>query len=64
MSHELKYFFLRLLVLLILTPIAGFALFRYFEYFERIWKANNRRKKWLMTCGLFFIMACLGGFLQ
>jgi hypothetical protein len=64
MSHEFKFFFIKLAVLLALTPILGFALFRYFEYFEQIWKTNNRRKKWLMTCGLFFMLACIGGFLQ
>lgn len=64
MAHELKFFFLKLFALVALTPILGFGLFRYFEYFELVWKGDNRRKKWLMTCGLFFILACLGGFLR
>jgi hypothetical protein len=64
MSYELKFFLVKLVTLLALTPILGYGLFRYFEYFEQVWKTNNRRKKWLITCGLFFILACLGGFLQ
>jgi hypothetical protein len=64
MSHELKFFAIRLAVLLVLTPILGFFLLRYFEYFEKVWKTNDRRKKWLVTCGIFFMLACIGGWLQ
>jgi len=64
MDHGLKFFLIRLSVLLVLTPLMGFGLFRFFEYFEQVWKTNNRRKKWLVTCMLFFMLACLGGFLQ
>jgi len=64
MDHGLKFFLIRLGVLLVLTPLMGFGLFRFFEYFEQVWKTNNRRKKWLVTCMLFFMLACLGGFLQ
>jgi len=42
----------------------GFFLLRYFEYFEKIWKTKNQKKKWLMTCGFFFIIACLSGWLR
>jgi len=64
MSYELKFFFIKLAALLALTPFIGYGLLCYFEYFEKIWKSNNRRKKWLLTCVLFFVIACLGGFLQ
>lgn len=64
MSHELKLLLIKLAALLALTPLAGFGLLRYFEYYEQIWKTNNRKKKWIATCILFFILACLGGFLQ
>ncbi len=63
MQYALKIFFVKLGVLLFLTPIAGYGLMRYLEYFEQVWKTNNRLKKWLATCVLFFIIACLGGFL-
>jgi hypothetical protein len=64
MNHELKFFLIKLAVLLCLTPVIGFCLFRYFEYFEKVWKTNNRRKKWFATCGIFFILACIAGWLQ
>lgn len=64
MNHEWKFFLIRLAALLVLTPFIGFCFLRYFEYLEKIWKTNNRRKKWLMMCILVFTLACIGGFLR
>lgn len=40
MSHELKFFLIKLATLLVLTPILGFGLLHYFEYFEKVWKTK------------------------
>jgi hypothetical protein len=47
-----------------MTPFIGYALMRYFEYFEKVWKSNNRRNKWLATCGFFIVLAALAGWFQ
>lgn len=63
MSCELKFFLIRLIVLIVLTPLAGFVFLHYTEYVEKTWKMNNRRKKWFILCQIFFLLACLGGWL-
>lgn len=64
MSDELIWFLIKLATLLVLTPFGGFAFLLFLDYFEKISKDNNRRKKWLAMCCLFFTIAVLGGFLQ
>jgi hypothetical protein len=64
MTPELKKFLIKFVGLLITTPIMGFCLLLNFEYFEKIWKQNNRRKKWLVMCGVFFLLACISGWLR
>jgi hypothetical protein len=64
MSHECKFFFIRLFLLLFLTPFLGFCFLRYFEYFEKVWKTGSRRKKWLMMCILVFMLEVMSGFLR
>ena len=64
MGHDLKFFLIKLAALLVLTPILGYFLLCYLEYFEKIWKTNDRKKKWLVTCVLFFMLVCIGGWLQ
>jgi hypothetical protein len=63
MSHELKFFFIRLGALILVSPLIGFFLVRFFEHFEKIWKSGSRRKKWLMMSSFIFMLACFGGFL-
>ena len=64
MNYELKFFFIKLIVLIIITPLLGFLFLCYFEYFEKVWKSNNRRNKWWMMCTLIFILIVIGGWLQ
>ena len=42
MSHELKFFLLRLGTLLVLTPILGFCLMRFLEYFVQVWQSKKK----------------------
>lgn len=64
MSHELKFFLIRLSVLIILSPVLGFFLYRFLEYFEACWKTGSKKKRWAVSSLLFFMLACIGGFLQ
>ena len=64
MGHELKFFAIKLLGVLILMPFMGFIFLQLFERAEKAWKTNNRRKRWYVMCGVFFILACIGGWLQ
>lgn len=63
MSYELKHFLIRLSILIVLSPLFGFFLLRYADHFEKVWKTGNRRKKWMLMSGLFFLLACIGGWL-
>jgi hypothetical protein len=64
MGHELKIFAIRFLCLLLVTPVMGWVVMICAEKFEKSWKTNNRRKKWLVSCGLFMLLAAIGGWLQ
>jgi H+/Cl- antiporter ClcA len=64
MNHQTKQFLIKFAIILIMTPFIGYALMRYFEYFEKVWKSNNRRNKWLATCGFFIVLAALAGWFQ
>jgi hypothetical protein len=64
MSHEWKWFLIKLIILILLSPMIGFGLLRTFEYFERVWKTGNRKKRWVITSVLFFMLACIGGWLR
>jgi hypothetical protein len=61
---ELRVFGIKLATTLIATPIMGWVIMKCAEGFEKYWKTNNRRKKWLVSCGLFLLLAAIGGWLQ
>lgn len=46
---------------LVATPIMGWGIMRCAEQFEKAWKTNNRKTKWLASCGLFLVLAALSG---
>lgn len=62
--HELRIIGIKLVGLLIMTPIAGCLLLRVAEHWEKEWKSGNQKKKWLVMCGVFFILAIIGGWLR
>jgi len=64
MSAELKILTIKLVGLLIMTPIMGYGLLRCVESLEKAWKSNNRRKRWFVMCGVFFLLATIGGWLR
>ena len=61
MDNELKLLAIRVGFTLLITPLMGYALMICAEKFERTWKTNNRKKRWLATCGAFLILAALSG---
>ncbi len=64
MNHELKVFTIRFFGVLLAAPIMGWGIMICAEKFEKSWKSNNRRKKWLASCGIFLILAGIGGWLR
>lgn len=64
MELSIKMFFLKLIVILVITPGGGYLLLRVAESLEKEWKSNDRRKKWVAMCGVFFLLACIGGWLR
>jgi hypothetical protein len=64
MNHELKIFCIKLAGTLIITPVMGWVIMICGEKFEAGWKSNKRRKKWLVSCGLFLVLAGIGGWLR
>ena len=64
MEYELKMIALKLVVMLLAAPFAGWIIMLSAERFEKSWKTNNRRKKWLASCGIFLILAAIGGWLR
>lgn len=64
MEAELIKIGIRLIGILLITPIMGYGMLKSFDLLERAWKSNNRRKRWLVMCGLFFFLAVIGGWLQ
>ena len=64
MAYEPKIFAIKLAGILLLTPLMGYGLLRCAESFEKAWKLNNRRKRWLAMCGVFFLLAAIGGWLR
>jgi hypothetical protein len=63
-GSELRTLGLRLMGLLILTPFFGYLLLIAFEKSIKEWKSGNRRKRWIVMCGVFFILASIGGWLR
>ena len=64
MRQELIRIAIRVIGTLIVTPIMGYLLLGTAEIVEKAWKTNNRRKKWLAMCGVFFILAGIGGWFR
>ena len=64
MSHELKIFAIKFIGLVLLTPVMGFGVMICIEKFEKSWQTNSRKKKWLASCGLFFVLAAISGWLR
>jgi antibiotic biosynthesis monooxygenase (ABM) superfamily enzyme len=61
MNHELKMFAIKLVGTLLATPLMGWGLMVVAEKFEASWKTNNRKKKWLASCGIFLVLAAISG---
>jgi hypothetical protein len=61
---EFKMIGMRLLGLAVLTPVMGYLFLLAFEKSEKEWKSGSRRKKWIVMCGIFFIIASIGGWLR
>ena len=64
MNPELKFFLIKLAGILLAAPIMGWGILLCAESFEKAWKTNNRRKKWMVSCGEFILLAILGGWLR
>ena len=62
--HELKLIGIRLVGLLIITPFIGYMGLVAVEKSEKEWKSGNRRKRWVVMCGVFFVIAVIGGWLR
>ncbi len=63
MSNDLCNINIKLIGLIIATPIMGWVIMTCAESFERTWKTGNRKKKWAASCGVFLILAIIGGWL-
>jgi hypothetical protein len=63
-ANELKIIGLKLAFLLIITPLAGYFFLRVAEEVEKEWKSGIRRKRWIAMCGVFFVIAVIGGWLR
>lgn len=64
MQYELKILAIKIVLLLLISPFMGFILLRCYDLSEKLWKTNNRRKRWLVMSGVFFILAGIGGWLR
>ena len=64
MEVELKRIAIKLVGTLLITPIMGYGMLKSAEVFAKAWKSNNRKKRWLVMCGVFFFLAVIGGWLQ
>lgn len=64
MLNELKIFGIKLTLVICAAPLMGYVIMICAESFEKSWKTNNRRKKWLVSCGLFLLLAGIGGWLR
>ena len=64
MSYELKIFAMKLAGVLLAAPIMGWVILGSAESFEKAWKTNNRRKRWLVCCGIFLVLAGISGWLR
>lgn len=64
MDAETRSVAIRFCGLLLATPIMGYVFMLGAEKFEKVWKTNNRRKKWLVSCGAFFLLAGIAGWLR
>lgn len=63
MNHEIKLFAIKLGMTLVATPVMGYVIMKCGESFEKAWKTQNRRKKWLASCGFFLLLAAISGWL-
>ena len=63
-TPELKSIGVRLIVLVIAMPFFGYLFLRVLEISEKVWKSNNRWKRWGVMCVIFFIVAAIGGWLH
>lgn len=64
MIFSLKILAMKLLTMLIIAPLGGWLLLRFVEKFEKDWKFGTRRRRWVIMCGVFIIMASIGGWLR
>jgi predicted CDP-diglyceride synthetase/phosphatidate cytidylyltransferase len=55
---------IRIALTLIAAPLMGWVLMRCAEEFEKYWKTNNRKKRWLVCCALFILLAAIGGWVR
>lgn len=62
--EELRIFAFRLIGILILAPLIGWLFLLFVEKFEKDWKSGNRKKRWMILCGVFIILASIGGWLR
>lgn len=60
----LRHFIIKFGSLLLLTPLFGYLLMDAIDSIERAWKSNNKKRKWLVSCALFFLLAIIAGWLQ
>lgn len=58
-----KDFAFKLMRLLILTPVGGYVFLLCYDKLEKVWRSNIRSKRWFVMCIVFFIVACMGGWL-
>ncbi len=64
MSYDLKIFAIKLASTLIAAPFFGWGIMLYAEMLEKSWKTSKRRGKWVLSCGIFLIIAVISGWLR
>lgn len=64
MSQELQHFLIRLALLMVLTPLVGLYMVKLVTLAEEAWKTNNKRKKWVVMCTIFAILAGFSGWFR
>ncbi len=64
MDYTLKMFAMKLAGVLLAAPIMGWGILLCAENFEKAWKTKNRKKRWSVCCGIFLLLAGIGGWLR
>ena len=64
MSNDLQHFLMKLAILLVITPFVGLYMVKLATLTEEAWKKNDKKKKWVVMCTIFAILAGFSGWFR